>query len=503
MFELSLPTLCIVIIIIMLFRFIDKRNRGLDKLKRFSDKAKEDLSVYIKDKSAEISELSVNLDENLAKGRDILKKILSFEDMLQEKATDFEKMKNTVDAYAGTLQELINMSARVDENLRRLGDESEFIDKVEKKVKDISGRLTGLEAELAGSQNKVMTRGLNELAEVKQKLLKSHEQSVAALMTELGKLEHKAGEMEIFMKRLDSRKSETIRHTEAAIHQALKLFDTEVAKRRTSEAASLKEELEETFAEAGIKKTKTTEEVESLISSMEEKKKVIAQDLESKVQAAEKTGKDIHAEFGTQLEDFKEQFAQIERMYYTHLTSAAKKGEDFEDEVFVNLKKLIQEKSTQHEKDVERYFSQVHAALEKRKKEIVGLFGALRSDTHIWHAEMKKQMKEQETDLDKQLDELEDHTKGSIDKFTSTAQSVHEELDGKVSAFISTTQAKLEDMEETFNSYSTRLAEKLESTEEETEKLLDKVSSKSGDIEMRIMEKITGRLTEYEEEVSY
>ncbi|MBN1523956.1 MAG: hypothetical protein JW904_05720 [Spirochaetales bacterium] len=531
-FELSLPTLAIILVLFGIYYLADKRSSGLAKLKRFSDRAKEDISVFIKEKSLEIDELSINLDSNLSKGREVLKRILSFEEMLENKAGDFEKMKSTVDAYAGTLQELINMSARVDENLKRLSEESDFVDKVDRKIKTMNSHIARLETELSGTQDKIIQRGSDELSEIKQKLLKSHEQSVAALQNELEKYHHRAADIETFLKRLDSKKGETVRQSEAIIQQAFKQFRGAVGKQKDQDTASLKNDLDAIFEEARQQKQTMTAEFEKAIAGAVSRKESLVDDLENSVSAAEHTVESLEKEFSQQkntikedlqrtmaalehrnkevgeqftekLDDYKEQFSQIERMYYTHLSNAAKKGEDFEDEVFINLKKKTVEKTAAQEKEMQKYFAQVEAALAKRKKEIVDLFGALRSDTHIWHAEAKKEMKSQEIDLERQLKQLEAHTRGSIEQFTATAQNVHVELDERVSGFISTTQSKIEELEETFNDYSSRLAEKIDTTETETERLFDKMTGKSNDLEQKIMQTINTRITEYEEEVAY
>ena len=127
-YTFSLPTFLVVIIIVILFRTLDKRNRSLEKVKRFSDKLKEEISVFIKEKTVEINDIAVDLDLNLKKSREVLKRILTFEEALKAKEGDFKNMKATVDNYAGTLNELVAMSGRVDENLSRIKDESVFID---------------------------------------------------------------------------------------------------------------------------------------------------------------------------------------------------------------------------------------------------------------------------------------------------------------------------------------------------------------------------------------
>ena len=166
----SLPTFLVVIIIVILFRMLDRRNRSLEKVKRFSEKLKEEISVFIKEKTVEVNDIAMDLDLNLKKSREVLKRILSFEEALKNKEGDFKNMKLTVDNYAGTLDELVAMSERVDENLKRIKDESVFIDNVGVEVKNISTRITKLEATLDSTLAKSNEKNKLELEKTRKKL---------------------------------------------------------------------------------------------------------------------------------------------------------------------------------------------------------------------------------------------------------------------------------------------------------------------------------------------
>ena len=153
--------------------------------------------------------------------------------------------------------------------------------------------------------------------------------------------------------------------------------------------------------------------------------------------------KGLDAESSAKIDDFKDQFGQVERMFYTHLENAAKRGEDFEDEVFLNLKKTIDERGREGEREAERHFQAAHAALEKRKKEIVEFFGALRSDSNLWHAELKKQMKDQEKEIEVQLKNLDAYAKGAIENFNLTAQKAERDSSERVGKSAAALQARM------------------------------------------------------------
>ena len=513
-FTLSIPTLLICVILFLLFRVLDKKNRSLEKLKRFSDKTKEDLSIFIKEKSVELNDIAINIDTQLKKGREILKRILSFEEMLQGKADEFERMKKTVDSYAGTLDELINMSGRVDENLKRLGEESESVEKMMVQLKDVGTRLVKVDADLKSSERRFTEQARAGLKDLEEKLIKTHDMKIHDLLSDVGRMEQRAGELEAFLKRLDQKKQEAVRQTDAAVAQALKTFEQDVGKKRSQESAGLKAEIDALMRGADQKTSSMNENMAQVETRL----------------------RDLDGEFTVKIDDFKEQFGQVERMFYTHLENAAKRGEDFEDEVFLNLKKKIDERAREGERETEKYFQMVHDSLDKRKKEIVDLFGALRSDTNIWHAELRKQMKQQEKEIGTQLQNLELYAKTSIENLTSTAQKAEMNAEEKVGKSVSAMQAKMKELETSFtesrrslgertadfekgvrerlsllekevkglvSSFDAELTERITTASRTADQLFQKISEDTNGVEARVLSAIEKRLDEYEDEVTY
>jgi chromosome segregation ATPase len=511
---LSIPTLIICLIVFVLFRVLDKKNRGLEKLKRFSDKTKEELGAFIKEKSLELNDLSVNIDSQLKKSREILTRILSFEEMLQGKADDFDKMKKTVDTYSASLDELINMSGRVDENLKRLGEESQSVEKMGAKLKDSSLKLAKIDTELKTTERRFIEQARGELRDTEEKLIKTHEEKIHVLLGDVGRMEARAGELDTYLKKLEAKKQEAVKLAEAAIGQALKSFEQDVGKKRAQETAGLKSDIDAFMKEADDKNQIMTENLVQV---------------ENRV-------KELDVECSAKIDDFKDQFGQVERMFYTHLENAAKRGEDFEDEVFLNLKKSIDERGRAGEREAERYFQLVHGSLEKRKKEIVELFGALRADTNIWHAELKKQMKSQEKEIEVQLKNLEAYAKTSIETFTGTAQRAEQNAEEKVGKSVSSMQAKMKELETGFaesrrvlndrtagfekdirerlallekevkgllGSLDREVTDKISAAGTEAQKLYDQITAGTTGVETRVLESIEQRLGEYEDAVQY
>src|SRR6056297_108762 len=126
----NILTLLIVLMILAVYRQLDKNNRSLTKIKRYSDKMKGELSSFVDGKTTELKNIGIELDVRQKTGKEILKRIKATEDDLEQRASSMQQIIQRITEYDNALNELKEMTHRVDENLQRLHSESEFVDKV-------------------------------------------------------------------------------------------------------------------------------------------------------------------------------------------------------------------------------------------------------------------------------------------------------------------------------------------------------------------------------------
>ena len=151
----NLLTIFLVFAILIIFRALDRNNRSLEKVKRFSDKVRDSLAAVVEEKTAELKNLSIELGVNLKTGKEVLKRVREVEENLQAKAGGAEEIRARLDGYDKSLAELADMTGRVDENLKRIQAESLFVDKVGKRLGEASARLARLEEEAEGVQGRL------------------------------------------------------------------------------------------------------------------------------------------------------------------------------------------------------------------------------------------------------------------------------------------------------------------------------------------------------------
>jgi chromosome segregation ATPase len=462
-YTFSLPTFLVVVIIVILFRILDKRNRSLEKVKRFSDKLKEEISVFIKEKTVEINDIAVDLDLNLKKSREILKRILTFEEALKAKEGDFKNMKLTVNKYAGTLDELVAMSERVDENLKRIKDESIFIDKVGSEVKNISARITKLETALDTTLAKSNEKNKTELDKIRKKLLDTHRDNIEELENSLNTMENRVTNIHEYVKKLEERRGEVLKTAEKAYHELLARLDEEISKKRKQGTKDL------------------SEEIDSLIGQAVENREQITRELESMLAETHDTVKNLDEEFTFKIEDFKEQYAQIEKMYHEQLEKAAVRGETFNDEVFAQLKASIDKKAKSQAKEVLEYFNKVSSDLDVKKKEIGEMFGVLRSDANVWHVELDKQMKDLHRQIAERLKGLEAEITYNMNDYLTQAKETQEHATAEMDDFVKAVEQRLGEYEEELTYKFRKLEDAnvdIEALEKSLRTYMDSITSK-------------------------
>ena len=103
-----------------MYRIWDTDNRQLEKVKKYADKIKKDLSIYIDEKTQQLRNLGIELEVHQKTAKEILKRISSIEEGLGTKADEIENINKRIKGYDQVINELYAMTERVEDNLKRL-----------------------------------------------------------------------------------------------------------------------------------------------------------------------------------------------------------------------------------------------------------------------------------------------------------------------------------------------------------------------------------------------
>ncbi|HUX11985.1 MAG TPA: hypothetical protein VMW87_03105 [Spirochaetia bacterium] len=140
----------IVLIILAVYRQLDKNNRSLEKVKRYADKVQGDLDGIVSQKAIELRDMSIEVGVHQKAAKEVLKRIQAIEEGLNTRAVQIEEIGVRINDYDGVLDELVQMTRRVEENISRIKDESEYVDKVGKRLSVSTQRMNELEQSVNG-----------------------------------------------------------------------------------------------------------------------------------------------------------------------------------------------------------------------------------------------------------------------------------------------------------------------------------------------------------------
>lgn len=319
----NIITLLVVAVVLAVYRQLDKNNRSLEKIKRYSEKIKDELDAYVDSKTIEVKNFAIELDVHQETGKAILNRISKAEEHLETKAAYIEKMYERVNEYDKALNELTQMTGRVQDNLNRLHEESEFVDKVGKRVKEAGLGILKLEKEIPGLKHEFAKENIKELKIVRTVVLKDTQKVVSHIKNELDSSEKKVKDFGSIVEELERTRKVMKNETVESIQ---KFLDEQVYKsEQTSE--QLTADLIDRF---DVILTRKSEEAEVIEADMKKSFEKNSEYFVSTIYEAEE-----------KVSLFKDQIRIVEAAYMKSLKSAAEKGKTLEDEAFDSIRQKI------------------------------------------------------------------------------------------------------------------------------------------------------------------
>ncbi|MCL2044508.1 MAG: hypothetical protein FWG89_10255 [Treponema sp.] len=138
----NLITLGITILIVIFFRLLDKSNRSLNKVRKYVDRCKDEITAYLEEKKSHIKDYGIALDVERKAATGLLQRIQALtREELTQKIQKLGEVDERIRQYDSTLEQLVHMTGRVQENLSRIRDESEFVENVGRRVSDIKDKV--------------------------------------------------------------------------------------------------------------------------------------------------------------------------------------------------------------------------------------------------------------------------------------------------------------------------------------------------------------------------
>ncbi|MDR2102466.1 MAG: hypothetical protein LBP43_07845, partial [Treponema sp.] len=187
----NLLTLGIVVLILILYRQFDRQNRALDKIHKYADRLKEELAAFVEEKERAVKDYGVSLKVQQDSAKELMKRLQITDEELAGKAAAVSKIDERISAYDSSLEELVRMTGRVQENLNRIRDESVFVENVHKQIFDAREKINHIESELEALLPRFERENAESLEHVSEAITTAVQSAISDLGAQAETIERK------------------------------------------------------------------------------------------------------------------------------------------------------------------------------------------------------------------------------------------------------------------------------------------------------------------------
>ncbi len=475
----------IVLIILAIYRQMDKNNRSLEKVKKFTDKAKDDLDGIVVQKAAQIKDLAIELEVHQKAAREVLKRIQSVEEDLNSRAADIETIGTRISEYDRVIDELVRMTGQAEENVGRLRTESEFSDGLARRIQQAAKGIEQLEKEIPGLVHDFEKRNESQLTGVARKVAAHTEQRIGKFAESVNRAEVQIGEFATFVDSLEARGTEVARETEArladVVEELIGKVDGETAvvdqaveeklKEYRERMAELEEEYEGRLAEAARRgealETRALqvlkEHIEGRLRDTVRQQAELVHDLEGRTSTLGSTVERTEQELGAKLDGLHEE------------------GVRLAEALAARIRQELEGQGSDLRREIEERLGSLRTSLESTERELGGQISGMREQLTRWRSGSEEILESYRDDLQGRVKEIQEQVQSRIDR--STQDMVR--LDGLA------------------NSVEERIGEMGVRVDRFSEDLAARLSTASEEVSSGVLGRVEQRFGEYEESVSY
>jgi DNA repair exonuclease SbcCD ATPase subunit len=478
-------TLAIVAVALVAYRQVDKNNRSLEKIKKFADKTLDDIARFVDEKAAGIRDYSIDLDVQQKAAKVLLERVQTSAESIEGKAEAIDRINERVAAYDKAMDELMAMTERAQENLRRLNEESRYIEKSLAEVGTVRSQLDKIRDEVPALRDAMASDCRAALAEYRDGMLKSVREEISAQEGRLEKGAERIAQFERFATELEKRR-------EAKVKTEFEQIDKELAAALDRAAADAEKLEGAAFAKL---KDGILGRAAKLQDALEERQEQIREAAKEKIQETQGLLKGFRAEWAKEsdslLRDLKAEVGGLADSAGARFDLIQASADKFGEEQDGRLAKVAQRvdsfiaESKSNVAFLEKEISQRVAAAEAASKDSIArvaafsadLEGRVRAETGKFEASFNAEFERR----------LESFREGVDAKFTALEEA-NADL-SQLDAALRGSMAKIEkNLEADFEDFSASLAEKQRAGQARLEEDMGILQKTMGEIEAQLNE---------------
>jgi chromosome segregation ATPase len=496
----NLLVIGIVLVILAIFRQLDRNSKTLDKVRRYAEKAKEELDRVVLERVQNLKDLAIELDIHQKAGKEILKRIQTIEEGIQEKFAAVDTIGTRIKDYDKALSDLIEMTRRAEENIQRLKDESIFVDETAKKIKVLQSKLEAQEARIPELVRQFETQNGKSLESVKERFLSATEKSISYLESRIAEAMTKTDELVLYLQNSSDKLREEAGAFESNARKTAEDLLTEVSQRLADLERSYHERLEEVAKKGELLETKA---LQKLKEHVEEKMRSTYRDLSTQIESEK-------AALKAQVDELETKIYQVEQEIETSLSEVRNNSS-------ATISSLAEELRTTFEKqtgEMKDSFVATRVDLEKSlaqfTEETLKKTSFLDEKIHSLDTHVQSYLQEVENRIQQGRQNLELFSQESIKRMDALAEEFLKKQ-AETEASFKAEFASLEKVQQELSQNLEQLRSTLHSEVKAFESLMrktyqegeEKITRQGEELETRVLQRLESRLQEQEKEFSY
>ena len=206
-----------MVVILFVYRQLDKNNRSLEKIRQFAETVRRDLNAFVEERTATVKDFETVLKVHDKTAVEILKRIQAVESNLLTRTPELEQMQARLDRYALSMGDLETQTTHLDANLKRLKDETTFVDKVSQRIKGAGEQMTALETAFVQIRQEFADINRKDLETVRKNTLAEFERETMTYVQQLREAQKQVEGFQVLGTELETRQDSFVSDAEAAL----------------------------------------------------------------------------------------------------------------------------------------------------------------------------------------------------------------------------------------------------------------------------------------------
>jgi len=453
----NLLTLGIVLLILILYRHMDRNNRNLKLLRDYSEKLKKELSSFVEEQERAVKDYGISLNVERDSARELMKRLQVTEEEMAEKAAAVARLDSQIKTYENSLAELDRMTNRVQENMNRVREESAFVDATGKRINETRVKLEELEKDLKDMEKQFERENSESLENTTQTVLAVVKSEVSDLRASAEIIERKVEDHRQEINKIEEDRKAGISRDLAHINSILSTAVEQAAKKadKMEDAAlvRLKEQAEDRILK--------------LKSSEEEQLKGYHENAKARVAEVQNLVKDIREHWRAERSDWesRDKLYQEGRKKEIHeLTSRFNDAEKRLAGDLAALEKRMEELSARADETVASQQAMLKAAFTNSEKQFTAELEAMQKRMEELSARADETVASQQTMLKVAFTNSEKQFTAELEAM----QKRMEELSARADEIVASQQTMLK---AAFTNSEKQIAAELEAMQERMEEL--------------------------------